>query len=401
MASNLIPPSPARAPSGPEVHPPGPDDLVVVTGGAGFIGRHLVRALQAAGARVRVLDALVASVHGPEPVWPSELGGCERIRADVRDPAALEQALEGCTLLYHLAAETGTGESMYRAHRYVDVNVGGTALLCDALGRAASRPRRAVLASSRAVYGEGPWADAHGTRHPGTRTEADLARGRWDPVAPDGTPLVPLPMGPGCALAPSSVYGETKRAQEELFRLVLPPLGVEPWVLRLQNVYGPGQSTRNPYTGILSIFSVLLLEGDEVRVFEDGLESRDFVFVDDVVAALLAAAAAPGAPVPVDVGTGRRVSVLEVARTLATLLERGEEAVRVTGEYRLGDIRHASADPGVLAARLGVVPSVSFEEGVRRLVEWIRATERPRSRLADALAEMSAHGLLGSAGDRP
>lgn len=370
---------------------------VLVTGGAGFIGRHLVKRLLREGAQVRVLDCLLESVHGPDPAWPAELEGAELVRADIREAETLAAALEGCAVVFHLAAETGTGESMYRAQRYVDVNVGGTALLADLIGRQSRRPQRVVLASSRAVYGEGAYRDRAGAvLHPGPRSEAALARAQWEPRGSDGASLEPLPMGPDCPPAPTSVYGETKRAQEEVLRLLLPALGVEFRALRLQNVYGPGQSTRNPYTGILSIFSVLLLQGDSIRVFEDGLESRDFVFVDDVVEAFLAAAAGPGPGMTVDVGTGRRTSVLEVALALTRALGVSQEAVRVTGEYRVGDIRHAFADTEGLVRHLGVAPRVSFEEGVARLTAWIRSVERPRSRLADALEEMSALGLMGA-----
>ena len=216
---------------------------VLVTGGAGFIGRCLVSRLLAAGRDVTVLDALVEAVHGPDAEPPHELEGARFVRGDVRDASAWRTALvEGVDMIYHLASETGTGESMYRAQHYVDVNVGGTALLCDLLGAMDSLPRRVVLASSRAVYGEGPYrCPTHGIVHPGPRSAERLAAGAWDPECPTcGLPLTPTPSGPDTFTHPSSVYGLTKRDQEELLLSLLPARGIEVVSLRLQNVYGPG-----------------------------------------------------------------------------------------------------------------------------------------------------------------
>lgn len=375
---------------------------VLVTGGAGFIGRRLVRRLLEEGSAVTVLDALVESVHGPDPDVPAELEGARFLHGDVRDAADWRSALEGTGLVYHLAAETGTGESMYRARRYVDVNVGGTALLCDLIGAMDAPPRRVVLASSRAVYGEGPYrCPAHGVVHPAPRSRERLAAGAWEPECPTcGMTLDPHPAGPGTPARPVSVYGLTKRDQEELLLELLPARGVEAVALRFQNVYGPGQSLRNPYTGILSIFSVRLLAGEGVNVFEDGRESRDFVHVDDVVEALLRSGEADLAAHAhvLDVGSGRPTSVLEVARLLADACGAPPDRIRVSGDYRVGDIRHAFCDPGPLRDALGVSPSIPLAEGVRGLVAWVRDSERVESRLDQALEEMRAAGLMGRAG---
>ena len=385
---------------------------VLVTGGAGFIGRSLVRRLLDAGCDVTVLDALVEAVHGPDAEPPHELQGAHFVRGDVRDGSAWRTALEGVDLIYHLASETGTGESMYRARRYVDVNVGGTALLCDLLGVVDSLPRRVVLASSRAVYGEGPYrCQTHGIVHPGPRSAERLAAGAWDPECPTcGLPLTPSPSGPDTLTHPSSVYGLTKRDQEELLLSLLPARGIEVVSLRLQNVYGPGQSLRNPYTGILSIFAVRLLDGGSVSVFEDGLESRDFVHVDDAVETFLRAGdvdlgsatpvaqSHPGASTLVlDVGSGRGTSVIEAARLLAQACGAGEDRLRVTGDYRIGDVRHAFCDPSRVSDVLKMEPRTSLAEGIQELVAWVRGAERPGSRLDDALDEMRAAGLLGRA----
>lgn len=381
---------------------------VLVTGGAGFIGSRLTRALLAAGREVTVLDAIVEAVHGPDAEPPAATQGARFVRGDVRDADAWKAALEDVDLVYHLAAETGTGESMYRARHYVDVNVGGTALLCDVIGAAATPPRRVVVASSRAIYGEGPYrCAAHGVVHPEPRPRERLAAGSWEPACSTcGLTLEPRPAGAETPARPASVYGLTKRDQEELLLALLPPRGIEVAALRLQNVYGPGQSLRNPYTGILSIFSVRLLDGEGINVFEDGLESRDFVHVDDVVEAFAAAGSAPvSAPAAagsagtlvVDVGSGRPTSVLDVAHLLARVCGADESRITVTGDFRVGDIRHAFCDSGPARAALGVAARIPLLEGVRGLVAWVRATERPSSRLDEALDEMRAAGLLGRA----
>ncbi|MBW3534629.1 MAG: NAD-dependent epimerase/dehydratase family protein [Gemmatimonadetes bacterium] len=378
----------------------------VVSGGAGFIGRRLVARLLSGGWNVAVLDALVPAVHGPDAGPPAELDGARFVRGDARDADAWREVLAGdADVVWHLAAETGTGESMYRARRYVDVNVGGTALLCDLLADGAADPGRVVLAGSRAVYGEGPWTCAScGPVYPGPRAADALARGAWEPDCPGcGGGLEPLPAGQGTRLDPASVYALTKRDQEDILRLLLPPRGVEVLTLRLQNVYGPGQSLRNPYTGILSIFSVRLLDGEPVSVFEDGRESRDFVYVEDVVDALVAAADAPlpadaAGALTVDVGSGRATSVHDVALRLARLYGADPSAVRVTGEYRMGDIRHGRADVSALRRLLGEVPETTLDEGLTALADWVRAHERGASALEGALAEMRERGLLGRAG---
>ena len=376
-------------------------DGVLVTGGAGFIGQRLVRRLLEEGRSVTVLDALIESVHGPRAAPPPDLEGAHLVRGDVRDPDAWAVALEGAALVYHLAAETGTGESMYRARHYVDVNVGGAALLCDLLGALPDPPARVVLASSRAVYGEGPYrCPEHGLLHPEARRTERLEAGVWEPECPGcGRALEPLPAGADTPPRPASVYGLTKLDQEALLRTLLRPRGVEVVALRLQNVYGPGQSLRNPYTGLLSIFSVRLLAGEGVSVFEDGRESRDFVHVDDVVEAFVRAGGAPlrGPVMVADVGSGRPTAVLDAARLVGGACGAGEDRIRVTGEYRVGDVRHAFCETEALRSALGVSSTLPLERGIAELVDWVRASKRPASRLDEALAEMRAAGLLGRA----
>lgn len=350
-----------------------------------------------------MLDSLVPAVHGSDARPPDEISGARFIEGDVRDEAAWREALDGAGTVYHLAAETGTGESMYRARHYVDVNVGGTALLCDLVASgAAPSLSRVVLASSRAVYGEGPYrCSKHGVVYPEERSAERLAAGRWELPCPEcGADLAVEPVGPSTRPRPTSTYGMTKRDQEELLTLLLPPAGVSVAALRLQNVYGPGQSLHNPYTGILSIFSVRLLAGQGVRVFEDGQESRDFVYVDDVVRTFLAAGTqegTDGAVFVTDVGSGQATSVLAVAEGLADRYGVAREAIDVTGEYRMGDIRHAVADTTRMAEWLGLTDPKPLEVGLDALAEWVRESDRPASALEGALDEMASSGLLGRA----
>lgn len=370
---------------------------VLVTGGAGFIGQRLVRRLLDDGAQVAVLDALVPSVHGEGTAAP-QLGDARIVVGDVRDPAAWEAAARGgVDAVVHLAAETGTGESMYRARRYVDVNVGGTALLCDLITRGEIAPERVVLASSRAVYGEGPYHTPAGqVVYPGSRSRTALEAGRWEPQGPSGETLSPVASDPSARTTPASAYGVTKLAQEELLRIALPPAGVGLLSLRLQNVYGPGQSLLNPYTGILSIFSVQMLHGERVRLFEDGLATRDFVYVDDAVDALVRALRAelPPDPPVVDIGGGVRTTIAEAAEMLRRKLSASPESVTVTGEFRVGDIRHAQANLSRAEALLDWRPSTPMDQGLGTLTEWVR-DGTGTSQLAAALEEMARVGLLG------
>ena len=394
---------------------------VLVTGGAGFIGRRLVARLQAAGAEVTVLDAMLARVHGEDAPDP-ELGGARFVRGDVRDPEAWRTAAraragtDGPDVVMHLAAETGTGESMYRTRRYVDANAGGTAVLCDLVVARTLRPRRVVLASSRAVYGEGPYRtmDSQGkVVYPGQRRREELDAGRWEPRGPAGEPLEPVAAAASWTRpVPSSVYGAAKLAQEHLLHAALPPLGVATTALRLQNVYGPGQSLLNPYTGILSIFSVQMLRGEPVRLFEDGLASRDFVHVDDVTNALVQAAghAPPGASSTLDVGSGVRTTIAGVAEMLRRELGASAGAAVVTGEFRMGDVRHAWAAPPPDApppdapppdAPPPDAPPTPLDQGLREFAQWVRsrsAADLPSAGAhspAVALDEMARAGLLG------
>ena len=375
-------------------------DHVLITGGAGFIGSRLARRFAESGRTVTVLDALIPQVHGDEPAVTSSLlrsleGVATVIQGSVTDVDDIRKAVSGATIVVHLAAETGTGQSMYEIDRYVEANVGGTAKLLDVLANEENGVRRIVVASSRSIYGEGAYRTADGrTVYPGHRADADMAAGDFEVHFPGEGAIESIPTDEDAKLHPSSVYGITKQMQESLIMTVAPTIGIEPVALRYQNVYGPGQSLKNPYTGILSIFSTLIRQGREINVFEDGLESRDFVYIDDVVEATFRGATEPRAAGAVlNVGSGVATTVLEVVDALFAAY--GTEApTRVSGNYRLGDIRHNVADTTRLRDVLGFTPQVGFREGVARFAEWVLTEPVEGDSYQRSLDEMRARNLL-------
>lgn len=381
---------------------------VLVTGGAGFIGSHLVPALVEAGHRVRILDTLAPQIHGALPAdldWLAPegpfAGQLEFQRGSVCDPAALRQALQGVQAVIHLASETGTGQSMYEISRYAQENVQGTAELMQIL---ASEPglevERVLLSSSRSVYGEGAYINPDrpeaGRITPAARSAAALKARQWEPICPDtGAPLQVVATHETDRTAPSSIYAATKLMQEDLLRITCDSTGIGFGILRLQNVYGEGQSLKNPYTGILSIFSTRIRRGLELPIYEDGAESRDFVHVSDVAAAFVAALARPR-PVntTINVGSGQMTSVMEVATRLAEAFE-APSKTRVTGEFRLGDIRHNFADVTRLRDLLGHQPQVDLQSGLNRFAAWVRTQPLPEDQLAKATEELKARKMMG------
>lgn len=346
----------------------------LLTGGAGFIGSRLTRALAADGeARIWVFDNLHPQVHGPEAAPPEFPENVTFIMGDVTDADALADCVSEARpdVTVHLASETGTGQSADEISRYCNVNVMGTAHLVDALRERAPATQRLVLTSSRAVYGEGAYRTAEGAVIvPEMRSCKDMAQGQFTPRGPGGVALTPCPTREDIPPAPSSVYGSTKLMQEHIVQQAARTWS--PFILRLQNVYGPGQSLANPYTGVLSIFCAQILQGQRLNIYEDGDIVRDFVFVDDVVAAIMKACRMPAQQSPINIGSGRPVTILEVAKTLLRLLGREENFYDVTGDFRAGDIRHAVADVELAEERLGWTPETSIEEGLAQLTRWAR-----------------------------
>jgi dTDP-L-rhamnose 4-epimerase len=369
---------------------------VLVTGGAGFIGSHIVDALLDAGHRVRVLDALEAQVHGTRPgTWPAYLSPeAERIAGDVRDPDTVRRALEGVGAVFHQAAAVGVGQSMYEIARYVSSNALGAAVLLEEIARAKSRVERLVVASSMSIYGEGLYLDADDREvHPRLRSDAQLERRQWELLDEQGRALRPVGTPETKPLQPTSVYAVTKRDHEELFLAVGSAYGIPTVALRYFNVYGSRQALGNPYTGVAAIFSSRLLNGRSPLVTEDGLQSRDFVHVSDIARANLLALRCEAAGGRVyNIGTGRATTVLRIAQLLAERLG-VDIPPSITGRYRAGDIRHCFADIERARRELGYEPRVKLEDGIDEVIEFARG-QAAEDRVEQATDELARRGLI-------
>ena len=371
---------------------------ILITGGAGFIGQHLTRSLLRNNVSVTILDNFLPQVHGENAALPPDIAKNARlVRGDVADPATLLSALDGVQRIVHLAAETGTGQSMYEVSRYAHTNLLGTAALFDLLTKNSNQAvDRVVVASSRAIYGEGAYeCEQHGLIYPKSRTSNEKQAGIFDPICPDCKSVCTPAATPECApVTPSSFYGLTKLTQEQTTLLFGNVLGIPAIALRYQNVFGPGQSLQNPYTGILAIFSNLARMGQPIQVFEDGMESRDFVYIDDVVAATTSAVLHPITGChSINVGSGLRTTVLEVANNVNAFYGRLSD-VHVTGAFREGDIRHGYADLTLARNLLQFHPQYGFHEGLTRFLSWAEESEPSTTRYEHSLAEMRSRGLL-------
>lgn len=382
---------------------------ILITGGAGFIGSATAAKLAAAGHEITVLDTLSEQIHGVDPERsPTHRKASEAaqvVRGDVRDRDLMFDLVPRFDAVLHLAAETGTGQSMYDVIRYNDVNVMGTAVLLEALAGGAGAVRRLVIASSRSVYGEGSYRCAdHGIVHPGDRDVAALAAGKFDPDCPEcGKPVRPVATSESAPVAPASVYAVTKLAQEQLMMATGRARGVPTIALRYQNVYGPGQSLSNPYTGILSIFSREMLARRPIEIFEDGLESRDFIHVEDVARANVAALTGEAAAFAVaNIGTGTATSVLSLANELARNFGYDLDP-RISGRFRAGDIRHNFASIDAAKRLLGWEPQIPIAAGLDEFCSWVREelqSQGPDQGYGNSLRELEERGLLagGSVG---
>jgi len=367
---------------------------VLVTGGAGFIGSHVAEALLARGHEVRALDNLDPQVHGPAAQRPARLpSDVELIIGEVRDRAALARALDGIDAVVHLAAAVGVGQSMYQVEHYIGVNSGGTATLWELLIERRDRIRKVVVASSNTVYGEGLYACAAcGPLAPRVRPAAQLQQGRWEIECPrcgalcqpSATPETKLP-------APQSPYALTKYDQERLCLLLGRAYGIPAVALRLFNVYGPGQSLSNPYTGAAAIFACRALNGQSPVIYEDGLQTRDLVHVRDIARAVTRALESEVSDEVFNLGTGQPTGILELA---AKICERLGANVRpqVVGKFRAGDIRHCTADLTRANAVLGFEPTISLDQGLDDLLDWAHGQEAA-DRFATAERELTERGL--------
>ena len=373
---------------------------ILITGGAGFIGSNLALHLIGLGHELTILDNLSPQIHGSDPATTSPLfqsiqDKVRFVQGSVTDVAAWESVLPGQHAIVHLAAETGTGQSMYEIKRYVDVNIGGTGLMLDLLANGKYSVNKVVVASSRSIYGEGKYhSSALGVIYPGARKDEDMQAGRFEPLCPQtGEPLTLMATDEESKIHPSSVYGITKQNQEQMVMTVCKSLGIGATALRYQNVYGPGQSLSNPYTGILSIFSTRIKNGNGINIFEDGLESRDFVFIDDIVAATTAALLKDEANDQVfGIGSGVATDVLTVANALVAYYGI-DVPIKVTGAFRIGDIRHNYADLTKAGQLLGFKPAVDFNEGIGRFTGWVNQQEVQVDSYETSIAEMKKRGL--------
>lgn len=376
-------------------------DKVLITGGAGFIGSHIALKLIEKGYKVSVLDNLLEQIHGDNPDITSPLYCSikEKVvffRGDVCNKELLEQALDDVDYVIHLAAETGTGQSMYEIKRYIDVNIGGTALLLDILTNTKNHVKRVVVAESRAIYGEGKYyCEKCGDVYPTERKDEDMAKGDFECHCPKcGGKVTLVATTEDSAIHPSSVYGIGKQVQGQLVHLICKNIGIESVSFRYQNVYGPGQSLTNPYTGILSIFSNRIKSHKGINIFEDGKETRDFVYIDDVVDATIAGMEVPEANGHVfNAGTGIATDVLTVAQTLCK--HYGIEVpLTVSGNYRLGDIRHNYADITLAKQILGFTPKWTFDAGIKQFTDWVNQQVLQTDNYEASLEEMKQKGLF-------
>lgn len=372
---------------------------ILITGGLGFIGRALTkRLLDEGGHELVLLDTLSPQVHGDNPDHSDITSRPEVqfIKGSICDPARVREALSGVSAVYHLAAETGTGQSMYEIQRYYDTNVMGTAVLLEEMVKSEElRPDALILSSSRSVYGEGAYVGAgdegseNATRHyPTGRSSEDMKQGIFE-FTEDGKPLVPVPTREDDRIDPRSIYAASKLAQEQMCQIACESIETRFVALRLQNVYGPGQSLRNPYTGILSIFANTLKQGGSIDIFEDGEESRDFVYIDDVARAFRLALDLPASRGNIiNVGTGERHTVSEIVEMMQDKMGvTGRSSI--SGRFRPGDIRHCYADVSRMHEILGFEASTSLRDGLSQTVDWAvtQPDEEDRSQAANSELE--------------
>lgn len=376
---------------------------VLITGGAGFIGSAIVNLLyEQGGWDVTVFDAMTKQVHGAHweesYLYHTITNKCRFIRGDVRDRKALSRALEGIEAVIHLAAETGTGQSMYEINRYNDVNVMGTSNLLQSICSAgnSNTVRKIFLSSSRSVYGEGRYECPEcGFVNPSSRTRERMLHKDFGMYCDFcGSPLTLVPTNENTSVRPKSLYAFTKIAQEQMLETMCPVLNIDYTIFRFQNVYGVGQSLHNPYTGILSVFSTRMLQNKPVNIFEDGLESRDFVNVKDVAAGVVAALNHPESNGQViNLGSGMDTTVIEIASVLKRCYASTSD-INITGDFRIGDIAHNKAEISKARTLLGFNPSISLEQGLESFCTWARNEAVYDNGYEHSLDEMGQAGLF-------
>jgi dTDP-L-rhamnose 4-epimerase len=374
---------------------------ILITGGAGFIGSNLALNLVHKGYNVTVLDTLSPQIHGEDPENNSFLfltikDKVNFIKGSVTLKEDWVRAIEGQDAIVHYAAETGTGQSMYEIEKYTTVNIGGTAIMLDILANSSHSIKKVIIASSRSIYGEGKyWSEELNSYvYPKHRTDDFMSKGDFEVKYQGVSKLQLVATDEESKIHPSSVYGITKQNQEQMVMTVCSNLGIASVAFRYQNVYGPGQSLSNPYTGILSIFSTLIKNGKDINIFEDGRESRDFVYIEDVVNATVLGLEKEEANGQVfNVGTGEATDVITVADKLITNYKSKVRMI-ISGNYRLGDIRHNYADMTKIKSVLGFTPFYNFDTGIKKFTDWVITQDVKASKYEESLSEMKQKGLF-------
>jgi len=369
---------------------------ILITGGAGFIGSNLAKKLIESNHYVRILDNFSMQIPGGNQSLDHELSGVDLLIGDVRDKSAIAKSLEGIDTVVHLAAETGTGQSMYKIEEYQQTNIAGTLNIIDHLLNKKHSVEKIVVASSRAIYGEGQYfCEEDGMIFPGERSETEMLNRQFEHRCENSQKFMkPIATPETAKLAPLSFYGLTKQIQEQIVIMYAKVLGISGYALRYQNVYGPGQSLMNPYTGIMAIFSSLGRNNETIKIFEDGKQTRDFVYIDDVIGATISCLSPDKKGVGIyNVGTGKPTSVYQIAEMIVKYLNSNSD-LKITGEYRLGDIRHNYADLEKAEKELGFTPIIDIEDGLKNFLDW--ASLQPKSNLnfKTSLDELSDVGLL-------
>ena len=371
---------------------------ILITGGAGFIGSRLCEKLFDQGNNVTVLDNLSEQIHGNGEsfLFNKIKDKCTFIKGDVRDKNDWAHAIKNQEIIIHLAAETGTGQSMYEVEKYTNVNVIGTSHMLEILANSNHNVKKIIVASSRSIYGEGKYnCKTHGVQYPSKRKEEDMKKGEFNPkCSMCNSSLNVLPTDEQSKIHPSSIYGINKQQQEQMVMLMGESLSIPSVAFRYQNVYGPGQSLSNPYTGILSIFSTRILNKNNLDIYEDGEETRDFVYIEDAVDATILGIEKEEANGNIfNVGSGVSTRVLDVANTLKRLYN-SEINITVSGKFRLGDIRHNFADLSKLKDILGFTPKYNFERGITEFVNWVKTQEVMEDKYEKSIQQLKNKGLI-------
>jgi dTDP-L-rhamnose 4-epimerase len=368
---------------------------ILITGGAGFIGTVLTKMLLNLGYKVTILDNLDKQIHGENPTIDFIENNTNFIVGDVRNIQDVEKSLIDNNYVIHLAAQTGTGQSMYNVTNYTDVNCIGTSVLMEAIMKQKDSVKKVIVASSRAVYGEGKYiSESTEFIYPSSRSDKDLQNKIYNPInETTGKELKEVATDENSKIMPVSVYGLSKYYQEELVKINCLGMGIPFVGLRFQNVYGAGQSLKNPYTGILSIFSTLILKDQKINIFEDGLESRDFIYVDDVCESIILSLENEKADNQIyNVGSGVQTSVLQVVDELSQAYSKKADYF-ISGNYRVGDIRHNFADISKIKNDLNFTPKIGLKEGINKLASWVMTQELNEIGYQKSLDEMKTKNL--------